>query len=200
MLLLDCGQDHLFDDWDEPGTRDEEKLAFLKQVEALHAAYPGGLNAYCTRARSLLYDAKQGTNPYSGYAPIVPSGSNLEPGSDEYLKREKKGCEKLGKMGFVLVAGGLGERLGHDGIKVELPAETLTCASFLQTYIASLLAIQRTSDDPSRPVPLVIMTSADTHEKTLALLRTNDYFGMPREQARHWHRLCHALLPFPALG
>ena len=32
VLLLDCGQDHLFENWDEPGTRDEDKLAFLKQA------------------------------------------------------------------------------------------------------------------------------------------------------------------------
>ena len=82
-----------------------------------------------------------------------------------------------------LVAGGLGERLGYDGIKVELPTETLTCASFLETYITALLAMQRRAGaDPSRCVPLIIMTSEDTHEKTLALLEAHDYFGMPREQ------------------
>ena len=124
VLLLDCGQDHLFDEWDEPGTRDDEKLAFLKQVEALHAAYPGGLNAYCTKARSLLYDMTQSANPYNGYVPTVPSGAKIELGSEEYLEREKKGSEKLGKTGFVLVAGSLGERLGFSGIKLELPTES----------------------------------------------------------------------------
>jgi UDP-sugar pyrophosphorylase len=39
-------------------------------------------------------------------------------GTDEYNKTEKIGLRELGKCGFVLVAGGLGERLGYKGIKV----------------------------------------------------------------------------------
>jgi len=44
--------------------------------------------------------------------------------------------------GFVLVAGGLGERLGFNGIKVSLPTEILTELSFLGFYIKRILAIQ----------------------------------------------------------
>lgn len=44
--------------------------------------------------------------------------------------------------GFVLVAGGLGERLGYNGIKVSLPVETLTMTSYLRYYISKILAIQ----------------------------------------------------------
>jgi UDP-N-acetylglucosamine pyrophosphorylase len=62
------------------------------------------------------------------------------------------------------VAGGLGERLGYGGIKVELPAETTTGASFLQTYATALLAMQEYGDQ-SKPVQLVIMTSEDTDDK-----------------------------------
>ena len=53
VLLLDCGQDHLFENWDEPGTRDEDKLAFLKQVEC-YTPPTGGLTAYCTSTKSPL--------------------------------------------------------------------------------------------------------------------------------------------------
>ena len=43
---------------------------------------------------------------------------------------------------FVRVAGGLGERLGYSGIKVALPVESASGASFLQHYIESILALQ----------------------------------------------------------
>lgn len=46
------------------------------------------------------------------------------------------------KTGFVLVAGGLGERLGYNNIKVRLPVETYTMLSYLGYYIQKILAIQ----------------------------------------------------------
>ena len=41
----------------------------------------------------------------------------------------------------MLVAGGLGERLGYDGIKVRIPIDLLTRSSFLQYYVEYILAI-----------------------------------------------------------
>ena len=38
---------------------------------------------------------------------------------------------------FVLVAGGLGERLGYSGIKVKLPVDSARSASFLQVDLCS---------------------------------------------------------------
>ena len=53
-----------------------------------------------------------------GWKPSIPSGSAFELGTSQYTKIEKKGIRELGKVGFVLVAGGLGERLGYGGAKV----------------------------------------------------------------------------------
>ena len=53
-----------------------------------------------------------------GWKPSIPSGASFELGTTEYTKMEKKGLKELGKVGFVLVAGGLGERLGYSGAKV----------------------------------------------------------------------------------
>lgn len=44
---------------------------------------------------------------------------------------------------FVLVAGGLGERLGYSGIKVSLPVELSTGACYLQLYASYILNFQR---------------------------------------------------------
>ncbi|KAH8067344.1 UTP-glucose-1-phosphate uridylyltransferase [Aureococcus anophagefferens] len=82
------------------------------------------------------------------------------------------------KTGFVLVAGGLGERLGYDGIKLELPVELAT-ASRLELYADYALAVQARADsgDASLVVPLCIMTSDDTDAPTRALLEAEGDFG-----------------------
>lgn len=38
------------------------------------------------------------------------------------------------------------------------------------------------SGEVKRDIPFVIMTSDDTHSRTLELLKTNDYFGMNPKQ------------------
>ncbi len=52
------------------------------------------------------------------------------------------GLAAAGHSAFVLVAGGLGERLGYSGIKLSLPAELATGRCFLQLYIEHILALQ----------------------------------------------------------
>ena len=38
---------------------------------------------------------------------------------------EELGLKELEKLGLVLIAGGLGERLGYSGIKIGLPVTTV---------------------------------------------------------------------------
>jgi UDP-sugar pyrophosphorylase len=78
----------------------------------------------------------------------------------------------------VLVAGGLGERLGYSGVKVALPTESATGTCYLQLYAESILALQARAGDGAQPLPLAIMTSGDTHERTLALLEAHGYYGL----------------------
>jgi len=182
----EMGQGHLFEGWASASVDDKRKL--IEQIVAMDDAYPAdaegraGLTAYVAHAKELLAFSASGANPFEGYSVEVPDGEIEEIGTNKFRSNERIGMQNIQNAAFVLVAGGLGERLGYDGIKVELPAETLTCASFLETYVTALLAMQRNGADPSRPVPLIIMTSADTHDRTLGLLETNNYFGMPKEQ------------------
>ena len=81
---------------------------------------------------------------------------------------------------FVLVAGGLGERLGYDGIKVRIPLDLLTQTSFLQYYIEYILAFQKKVG--ADMIPLAIMVSDDTHDLTVDFLKENNNFGMKQEQ------------------
>ncbi|KAF5206725.1 Shikimate dehydrogenase (NADP(+)) [Thalictrum thalictroides] len=156
------GQFNLFTNGEEPGIDDEEKKGFFDQVTRLNMSYPGGL-MYVHNARKLLLDSKAGKNPFDGFTPSVPLGE----------------------------VDSIGERLGYNGIKLALPLESTTGTCFLQHYIESILALQKAScrvtqgQCKSQMIPLVIMTSDDTHECTLKLLQLNAYFfGMMPSQVK----------------
>jgi hypothetical protein len=93
---------------------------FLMQVRKLHDTCPGegGLLGYAQRARKLLADSAEGVNSLDGWSPSIPQGERLEPGTPQFDKFEQQGAPEIGACGFVLVAGGLGERLGYSDIKV----------------------------------------------------------------------------------
>ncbi|XP_002973847.2 UDP-sugar pyrophosphorylase 1 isoform X2 [Selaginella moellendorffii] len=181
QTLLDHGQEHLFEGWPEPGIGDDDKARFFNQVKKLDANYPGGLVAYIDNARKLLADSKAGRNPFDGYVPSVPSGERLYYGDERFVRFEEAGVKAASNAAFVLVAGGLGERLGYTGIKVALPSETTTGTCFLELYIKNILALQEFSS-ATRPIPFVIMTSDDTHAMTEKLLKENNFFGMDPSQ------------------
>ncbi|OIW14508.1 hypothetical protein TanjilG_12101 [Lupinus angustifolius] len=183
-MLLENGQSHLFKDWPAPGIDDDQKKSFFDQIIRLDSSYPGGLEAYIKNAKRLLADSKAGVNPFDGFTPSVPTGETLTFGEENFIKFEDRGVQEARKAAFVLVAGGLGERLGYSGIKVALPAETTTGTCFLQNYIESILALQEASSqgESQTRIPLAIMTSDDTHGRTLELLELNSYFGMQPTQ------------------
>lgn len=181
-MLLEMGQQHLFATWDSPGVNDDLKHLFFKQLKDLNDSYVGGIGTYIRRAKVLLAAAKAGSNPFEGYVPEVPSGISIEPFTAEYKYYEEKGLKHIGKCGFVLVAGGLGERLGYNGIKVELPCETLTGMCYLELYCQQILSMQKRYATHGGVLPLAIMVSDDTAEKTEALLQANNFFGLSPKQ------------------
>ena len=184
--LLDLGQAHLFADWPAAGAQEDEKNAFFSQLEMLDANYPGGLAAYIESARRLLGQSQRGENPLDGWTPSVPdSGFDLDPGTPAFTAAEQRGLAEAGALGFVVPAGGLGERLGFSGVKCALPTDTSSGATVLEVYVGYILAMQRRAERESGKsvrLPLAIMVSADTEEGIGALLKANGYYGLEPEQ------------------
>lgn len=108
----------------------------------------------------------------------MPSGVSLEPGTAAFDAKEVTGLPQLGSVGFVLVAGGLGERLGYSGIKIGLPCETTTGTTYLQLYCQQISAMQTRYCKAGQTLPLAIMVSDDTVAQTEALLAANGNFGL----------------------
>jgi len=113
----ELGQSHLLDA-DSQDDDDGKLRGLCQQLVKLNGGYPGGLRSYIEKAKKLLKDSKDGVNPLDGWAPSVPQGESFELGTDKYRDTEERGMQLLSKVGFVLVAGGLGERLGYNGAKV----------------------------------------------------------------------------------
>mgnify|MGYP001341697936 CR=1 FL=1 len=109
----------------------------------------------------------------------------LKPEEPNFGEMEQLGLQELSKLTFVLIAGGLGERLGFSGIKISLPVCMISPDySYLNFYAAYALACEQRARklDPSLDenfvVPFGIMVSDDTHDRTMALLEANSFFGM----------------------
>ena len=188
VRLAENGQAHLFDGWPAPGTQDDDKRRLVSQLARLNSQYPGGLEGYLSSARTLLQDSASSKNPFEGCIPTVPVGERLNFGSEEHAAVEEAGMAAMKDAAFVLVAGGLGERLGYAGIKVALPTEMVTETCYLEYYCQFILALQDRANrshgesDLAVMLPLCIMTSGDTHAQTVALLESSANFGMASDQ------------------
>jgi UDP-sugar pyrophosphorylase len=144
------------------------------------------MKAYLERGRGLLEDSMKGVNPFDKYKPEVPVGVSLKPGEGDFDLYEAEGVKELMKTGFVLIAGGLGERLGYSGIKIGLPVCTIEeDYVYLKYYAQYALACMdralpyvKEEDRKNFYVPFCIMTSDDTYSRTMELLEKNNYFGL----------------------
>jgi len=183
-------QTHVYGNWPEKGTDDEGKAKIAEQLADLDASYPGGLKAYLSKARNLLKESADGTNPFSDFEASIPSGESLSydsPVGDDHTgmtfnEAEQQGLTGIKDVAFVLVAGGLGERLGYSGIKLSLETNLLTNKSYLEIYVKYIQAMQHMAEEKTVEsnvrIPLVIMTSGDTDPLTRQLLKDNNNFGM----------------------
>ena len=186
-LLEGAGQKHILEEWSKRTPEEQDRMA--NQVVYLNKSYPGGLQEYIKRAQALLKDAKEGANPYDDFTPSIPSGEKLSFDDPMYEKLEEEGLEVARYTGFVLVAGGLGERLGYSSIKIGIPiTAVMPELTFIEFYIDSLKALEsRVKEKMSKEeqekfyVPLCIMTSDDTDKSTKELLEKNNYYGKLKE-------------------
>ena len=148
------------------------------------------MKKYCERARKLLADSANNVNPYDTFKPEVPTGFYIQPGTQQFDELEAAGLDELSKTGFVLIAGGLGERLGFSSIKISLPVITVVeDYSYMKYYAEYALACKAaalkrdpTLDSATFYVPFAIMVSDDTHDRTVQLLESHNYFGLGKDR------------------
>ena len=168
-------------------SNEEEKKNFIEQFNYLQKATPGGIKDYIKRAKILLEESKNNINPFKDYTPEVPLGFDIKVGSDQFYELDKLGFEQIENTVFVLVAWGLGERLGYPDIKIGIETDLITKRKFIEIYIEYIKAFENRikknkKKDENWFIPLCIMTSDDTHNKTLELLNKNENFWLKENQ------------------
>jgi len=124
-VLEDCGHQQELIDLLKSQEDQAKQETMAKQIIKLNEVTPTGMKSYLERGRKLLEESMKGVNPFDKYKPEVPTGVYLKPGEAQMDEFEAEGLKQLSKTGFVLIAGGLGERLGYSGIKIDLPVCTI---------------------------------------------------------------------------
>lgn len=84
-----------------------------------------------------------------------------------------------GQVGCLLLAGGQGTRLQHNGPKGTYPISPVYNKSLFQLCAEKIRA---TSNWAKRPLQIAIMTSPDNDEETKMFFQTHDYFGLKASQ------------------
>lgn len=158
--LQKSGQLHVLDYYNE--LNEEEKSQLLKQIEDTDFS----VLAMC--------DKKQHPDARGKITPIaVMQRPEIEKRKDEF---EKIGLDAIreGKVGAVLLAGGMGTRLGSDRPKGVYNIGITKDVYIFQRLIENLMDVVHQA---GAWVPLYIMTSDKNHETTTTFLKEKNYFG-----------------------
>ena len=117
-------------------------------------------------------------NPRGKITPIkVMQLPEIEAKREEYTQTGLNAI-KAGKVGAVLLAGGMGTRLGSDAPKGVYNIGLTKEVFIFQRLIENLMDVVRMADTW---IPLYIMTSDRNHETTTAFFKEKNYFGYNSE-------------------
>ena len=181
-LLQELNQEHIISRY--KSSSPQEQKDFIAQFNKLDKVCRGGIKDYLTRAKALLEDSKNKVNNFNDTTIEIPHDiPHIEIGTDEFFELDQLGFEQIKDTVFVLVAGGLGERLGYTGIKIGLQNDLITLRTYIEVYTDYIKAYEeriRKKEEmpPEWYIPFCIMTSGDTHDKTVSLLKSHSYYGM----------------------
>jgi UDP-N-acetylglucosamine/UDP-N-acetylgalactosamine diphosphorylase len=113
------------------------------------------------------------------------------PTSENEIQARKKAAEvgesllHRGEVGVMIVAGGQGSRLGFDGPKGTYPIGSITGFSLFYFHARKVLALSRRY---GRPLPLLVMTSAENDEATRVYFEEHGFFGLDPDQVRFFRQ------------
>ena len=105
------------------------------------------------------------------------------------MKQLGEAALKAGEVAVILVAGGQGTRLGHEGPKGTYPIGPASNRSLFQIHAEKVLAL---SLRYQTNIPLLIMTSQENDQATREFFAENAGFGIHRE---HIHFFTQGMLP-----
>lgn len=153
-------QEHLLRFYDT--LSEDEQSALLRNLEKMDLNY---LRAFAERGK----EVQRGRIEPIPVLRIPEIEEKKDLFAEEGLKLIREG-----KAAAVLLAGGMGSRLGHDGPKGTFDIGVTRPVYIFQRLIENL---QETVREAGRPVHLFIMTSEANDAETRSFLHAHDFFG-----------------------
>lgn len=163
--LKTYGQEHLLRYYDELSKEEQEGL--LQQIEETDFSV---IEALDNRDKA----AKKGQ--------ITPTTSleiqEIEAKKDKY---ESLGIKTIqdGKVGAVLLAGGMGTRLGSNDPKGVFDIGISKPLYIFECLIGNLMEVVKKT---GAWIPLFVMTSEKNHDKTVSFFKEHEYFGYRKDR------------------
>ena len=167
-LLEEKGQAHLLKYYDELSKESQEKL--LNAIESLNWSFEEDL-----KHPADLTGKNRDIRPIKGLrqAEIEKRRAEFEAIGVQAIKESK--------VAAVLLAGGMGTRLGVDGPK---GAYDIGITKPLYIFEQQMCNLKESVAKCGAIVPLYIMTSDKNHEQTVSFWKEHDYFGYPKTEVK----------------
>lgn len=183
--LFELNQGHLFERWSVKTILDDDRMRERMMVmldELVTYDQREGLARYLQNAATLLADWRIEQNPFVGLIPLIPIKQSirlddLSIGSAQrrsFEDREKLGIQQAGRTVFALVAGGMGQRLGFNGLKVSIRPSSLGDEEYMRLFLEKIKELGVLSADGRKPV-FFVMTSPDNHEQMIEKFESYGY-------------------------
>ncbi|MGN0365591.1 MAG: UTP--glucose-1-phosphate uridylyltransferase [Suilimivivens sp.] len=158
--LKEAGQEHILSCYEE--LSEEQKEMLLEQIDTTDFSI---LNS--------LKNQKE-ENAKGEITPLAAMQLSEIKGKEAEFKTIGIETIKKGKVGAVLLAGGMGTRLGSDDPKGMYNIGITKQVYIFQRLIENLMDVVKLTDTW---VPLYVMTSDKNHNATVNFLKEHDYFG-----------------------
>ncbi|MCR4617908.1 MAG: UDPGP type 1 family protein [Lachnospiraceae bacterium] len=162
--LSEYGQEHVLKYFDE--LTDNEKKALLDQIEATDMS---------------ILSAVSNPDTASSKGKISPLKcmelSEIKENEDSFISTGLKAIKK-GEVGAVLLAGGMGTRLGSDNPKGMYNIGLTRDLYIFECLINNLTDVVKKAD---AYIHLFVMTSEKNHEATTSFLKEKNFFGYPEK-------------------
>ena len=168
--LAKYGQEHVLKYYEE--LSEEERQALLAQIEATDMS---------------ILEACKHREELSSKGKITPLAamelSEIEANKDSFVATGLEAI-RAGKVGAVLLAGGMGTRLGSDNPKGMYNVGLTRELYIFECLMNNLLDVVRQAD---AWIHLFVMTSDKNHDVTVQFLKEHKYFGY-KEEYVHFFR------------
>ena len=169
--LASHGQEHLLDFWDE--LDDGQRVSLARQIgeidfDLIDRLYPGKDDQ--SDIREL---ADRAAPP-----PAIRLNTAENPFTPQEARQRGEQAIAAGQVGVILVAGGQGTRLGFDDPKGMFPIGPVSGHTLFQIHVEKIVA---RSTRYGVQIPLYLMTSPATHDRTVEFFDEHGRFGLAEE-------------------